>query len=76
MAAGQTGGEQAPLVDLNRASAPELMRLPGVGPALAARIIAARDADGPFTSVDDLRRVAGIGAARIARFRELVTVSP
>lgn len=69
-------GAPTPPIDLNRASAPELMRLPGIGPSLAARIIAAREADGPFASVDDLRRVAGIGAARVARFRELVTVSP
>jgi competence protein ComEA len=63
-------------IDLNRASAQELMRLPGIGPVLAGRIIASRDADGRFASIDDLRRIAGLGPAKIERFRSLVTVVP
>jgi competence ComEA-like helix-hairpin-helix protein len=62
-------------VDLNRATAEDLMRLPGVGPVLAGRILAVRESDGPFTSVEDLRRVSGVGAARIERYRSLVTIS-
>ncbi len=62
-------------VDLNRATADELTRLPGIGPVLAARIVAARDARGPFSSVDDLRRVSGVGAAKLAGLKEFVTVS-
>ena len=70
--------ETAPVrepIDLNRATADELTRLPGIGPVLAARIIAARDARGAFESVDDLRRVAGVGAAKLAAFRDRLTVS-
>ncbi|PYN96545.1 MAG: hypothetical protein DMD91_21105 [Candidatus Rokuibacteriota bacterium] len=52
------------------------MRLPGVGPVLANRIVSARESDGPFASVDDLRRVSGVGPTRIERFRPLVTISP
>jgi competence protein ComEA len=63
-------------VDLNRASAAELTRLPGIGPVLAARIVAARDAQGPFASVDDLRRVSGVGPSKLAAFREHVVISP
>jgi competence ComEA-like helix-hairpin-helix protein len=63
-------------LDLNRASIDDLVRLPGVGPALAERIVAARAGDGPFASVDDLARVPGIGPAKLARLRDLVTVSP
>lgn len=48
-------------VDLNRADAGELETLPGVGPVLAARIVAWRDQHGPFTDVGQLREVAGIG---------------
>jgi competence protein ComEA len=59
-------------VDLNRATAAELERLPGVGPALAVRIIAYRDSVGSFGSVDQLERVKGIGPATVARLRELV----
>jgi competence protein ComEA len=56
-------------VDLNRASAEELARLPGIGRMLAARIVETRDADGRFASVDDLRRVPGLGRARVERLR-------
>jgi DNA uptake protein ComE-like DNA-binding protein len=55
-------------VDINRASEPELVRLPGVGPALAARIIEAR----PFGEVDDLRRVRGLRLGLFERLRPLV----
>ena len=64
-----------PPVDLNRATAEELTRLPGIGPVLAARIVAARETKGSFESVEDLRRVAGVGAAKLAAFRDRVTVS-
>jgi competence ComEA-like helix-hairpin-helix protein len=59
-------------LDLNRAGPEELVRLPGVGPALAARIVAAREAAGRFASVDDLERVRGLGRAKIERLRPLV----
>jgi competence protein ComEA len=61
-------------VDLNRATSTELETLPGVGPATAAAIIADRQRNGPFATVDDLDRVTGIGPATLARLRELVTV--
>ena len=50
-------------VDLNRASAAELETLPGVGPVLAGRIVAYRDENGPFISIDQLIEVPGIGPA-------------
>src|SRR4029453_12292643 len=55
-------------VDINRASEPELVRLPGVSPALAARIVAAR----PFADVDELRRVRGLLRGLFERLRPLV----
>jgi competence ComEA-like helix-hairpin-helix protein len=67
--------EVTPL-DVNRASAEDLGQLPGVGPALADRIVASRDLGGPFASVDDLRRVRGLAASTIDRFRSLITVTP
>ena len=60
-------------VDVNRASAQELQRLPGIGPALAKRIVAARR-EGPFTSLDDLLRVSGIGPQKLGRLRPFATV--
>jgi len=61
-------------LDLNEAGVDDLARLPGVGPGLAQRIVAARNADGRFSSVDDLRRVRGLGRVRRERLRPLVTV--
>jgi competence ComEA-like helix-hairpin-helix protein len=61
---------QAPL-DLNTASAHELTQLPGVGPVLAERIVDAR----PYASVDDVRRVRGLGRSKLERLRDLVTVA-
>ncbi|OGL01002.1 MAG: hypothetical protein A3E31_05495 [Candidatus Rokubacteria bacterium RIFCSPHIGHO2_12_FULL_73_22] len=62
-------------LDVNRASAAELARMPGVSPALAARIVAARERDGPFASVDDLARVRRLGRARLERLRPLLTAA-
>lgn len=59
-------------VDVNRAGVDELQRLPGIGPALAERIVAERRVR-PFASVDDLERVSGIGAATVARLRGAAT---
>ncbi|MEL7474282.1 MAG: helix-hairpin-helix domain-containing protein, partial [Planctomycetota bacterium] len=65
---------QGSLVDLNQASAERLDTLPGIGPALAARIIADRKAQGPYPSVDALARVKGIGPKTVAALRDKVRV--
>ncbi len=66
---------EADVVDLNRADEDALQALPGVGPALARRIVEVR-AQGPFRSVEDLERVRGIGPATVERLRGRVTVAP
>lgn len=68
------GGTDGGLVNLNTADAAELDTLPRIGPALAARIIDWREANGGFTSVDQLLEVAGIGDAVFAGLAELVTL--
>jgi len=60
-------------VDVDRAAARELERLPRVGPALARRIVAERDAHGPFGSLQGLRRVGGIGPKMLAGLEPHVT---
>lgn len=62
-------------VDLDYAGAEELDRLPGIGPSLAARIVADRDSAGPFGSLEGLQRVRGIGPALAAKLAPLVTFS-
>lgn len=61
-------------LDLNRADAAALERLPGIGPSLAARIVADREKNGPFRSVEELDRVSGIGPATVAKLAGSVTV--
>lgn len=59
-------------LDLNRASAPELARLPGIGQVLAARIVEAR----PFAALDELARVRGVRPATLERLRPLLSAPP
>ncbi len=61
-------------VNINSADLQTLVDLPGIGRALATRIIAYRDQHGPFATVDDLVAIQGIGPNNINDFRELVTV--
>ena len=61
-------------VNINTASASELEKLPGIGPALAQRIVEYRDSHGPFASVDALTDVPGIGKAKLEGLREQATV--
>lgn len=61
------------IVRINSASISELQQLPGIGPALAQRIVETRNS-GRFTSADDLLRVPGIGKAKLAKLRNYVEV--
>ncbi len=69
-AAGTSNGK----VNINTADATTLETLPRVGPAMAARIIAWREANGRFTSVDDLRSVSGIGDRTFDALKDLITI--
>lgn len=70
---GKKNNNQMPRVRINSASAGELQQLPGIGPALAQRIVETRSG-GRFTSADDLLRVPGIGKAKLAKLRNYVEV--
>ena len=63
-----------PPVNLNTADVEELDTLPGIGESLAGRIIAWREANGPFTSIEQIMEVSGIGEATFAELRDRVTV--
>lgn len=71
---GAGSGDPGQAVNLNTATESELERLPGVGPATAAAIVEHRERSGPFTSVDELIDVRGIGDAKLAALRDLVHV--
>jgi competence protein ComEA len=69
-----TSATSAALIDLNTATLEQLESLPGVGPVLGQNILDWRNANGRFTSVDQLSDVSGIGDVRLAQLRPLVTV--
>lgn len=70
---GKKNNNQMPRVRINSVGVSELQQLPGIGPALAQRIVETRNS-GRFTSADDLLRVPGIGKAKLAKLRDYVEV--
>lgn len=71
--ASRIGVKASGLVNINTAGAGELDKLPGIGPALAGRIIAYREKNGPFGKVDDIIKVSGIGPALLAKIKAQIT---
>jgi competence protein ComEA len=63
-------------VDINTAEWVELQELPGIGDTLAQRIVESRQQDGPFLDHDDLRRVRGIGRAKLEQIRPYLQPMP
>ena len=70
---GDTAGSSG-LVNINTATAEELDTLPGVGPSTAATIIEDREQNGPFSSIEDLMRVSGIGEKKYAKLQGSICV--
>ncbi|MGF1504230.1 MAG: ComEA family DNA-binding protein, partial [Anaerolineae bacterium] len=71
-----SGGGVAPQgpVNINTADADTLQTLPGIGPALAERIIAYREENGQFGNIQDLQNVSGIGPSTFEQLADLITV--
>lgn len=61
-------------VSINQASTEQLMTLPGIGPAMAKRIVEHRSKNGPFKKVEDLMSVKGIGEKKFSKFRDRLTL--
>ena len=64
---------QAAPVDINVAGVEELMSVPGIGQAIAQRIVEYRDKNGAYGSVDDLLKIQGIGEKSLAKIRDHLT---
>lgn len=62
-------------LDLNRASFTELLKLPGIGPTLAQRILSYREKHGPFRTVEELLAVKGVGPRLLERLAGKIAVS-
>ena len=73
-AAAETMPEAAGPIDINMADAASLQTLPGIGETKAADIVAYREANGPFATVDDLQNVKGIGEKTLEKLKEHITV--
>ncbi|MDD5583590.1 MAG: ComEA family DNA-binding protein [Candidatus Omnitrophica bacterium] len=62
------------IVNINKASQEELETIPGIGPAFAQRIIAYRVQNGDFQTLEDLKKVKGIGAKKLGQMKEYVSL--
>jgi len=76
--AAQDGGRAAaqPVINLNMATTADLQKLPGVGAAMAERILEYRQKSGGFKKVEELMNVKGIGEKNFLKLKSLVTVTP
>ncbi len=72
----QAGSEETLRVNVQQAGLDELVRLPGIGPVTAGRIIAYRKKNDPFRKPEDLLNVSGIGPVTLERIREFIIVEP
>lgn len=73
-AGGGSSATSSGLVNINQASAEELVTLSGIGEATAAKIIADREANGPFQTIEDIKRVSGIGDKKFESLRDFICV--
>jgi competence ComEA-like helix-hairpin-helix protein len=61
-------------ININTANSEQLQQVPGIGPAIADKILQMRKSYGPFKSVDDLLAIRGLGAKRLEKMRKYLTV--
>ena len=71
---GSGGASSDGVININTANAEELDRLPGIGPAMAQRIIEYRETNGGFKTIEDLQNVKGIGAKKFENLKNKVTL--
>jgi competence protein ComEA len=74
-AATKAGASEARPIDINTADSAALESVPGIGKSLSQRILAFREKNGAFQSVDDLLKVQGIGEKSIQKLRPYLTVA-
>jgi len=70
----QSSNQQSGKININTATAAQLDSLPGIGPVYAQRIIDYRSANGPYTSLEQIQNVKGIGPKTYEKFKDKITV--
>ena len=73
-ASGASGRDARGQINLNTATEKELQELPGIGPAISARIIEYRQTNGDFQTIEDIKKVRGIGNAKFEKLKDKVTI--
>jgi competence protein ComEA len=68
------GSQTGSKININKADETELQNLPGIGPAKAAAIVEYRNSSGPFESVDDLKKISGIGDKTFEKLKDLIGI--
>ncbi|MCR4711023.1 MAG: ComEA family DNA-binding protein [Clostridia bacterium] len=68
------GGSGNGLIDLNTATSEELQRIPGIGPVTAEKILKYREENGPFTDLEELLEISGIGEKTLERMKDYLTI--
>ncbi len=71
---GETLVTNSKKININTASTKELEELPGIGPALAERIVSYRETNGPFKSIEEIKKVSGIGEKKFEAIKDLIVV--
>lgn len=71
-----SSGDNIAIVNINTANVGELDTLPGIGPSTAQKIVDYRDENGPFTSIDAILNVSGIGEAKFDQIAPYITIGP
>jgi competence protein ComEA len=66
--------QPAAIVNVNKATVEELIKVRGIGPVMAKRIVEYRDKNGAFKSIDDLMQVHGVGGNKLQKIKDKVTV--
>lgn len=69
-----TGKNQNTKVNINTATQTELETLPGIGPSIASKIVSYRKENGKFKSIEEIKKVSGIGESKYANIKELIKV--
>ncbi|MCR4951120.1 MAG: ComEA family DNA-binding protein [Solobacterium sp.] len=64
--------DEKPRISINTADAAELSQLPGIGPKTAEKIVAFREENGLFQTIEDLKRVSGIGTTKFEKLKDLI----